>query len=82
MFKNLIAKIKLKKAQKRCPTFKNKSDFQEVKHGEWVKTDDGEYRCTNCNEYICIDCDMHPIDDCDIYHCPLCGAKMDGAKNG
>lgn len=61
-----------------CPMFKNKSDFVEVKHGEWMPID---------IEQISFGC----IDEATIYKCSLCGryedkqepycncgAKMDG----
>jgi hypothetical protein len=63
-----------------CDDFKNKSDFQEVKHGYWKDTDYG----------ICSVCDrrISEIYDADSYMsygildelttCPFCGAKMDG----
>ena len=63
-----------------CCNFKNKEDFVEVKHGEWIDRDESywETRCTcsNCNK------DGITIDGYPVHtdYCPNCGAKMDGDK--
>ena len=59
---------------KRCELFKNKADYVEVKHGEWIE-------CSNeLNKYCSVCKKIHG----DIYYkppfCPNCGAKMDGGK--
>lgn len=58
-----------------CENFKNKSDFQEVKHGEWVINPNRItceiYRCNLCRAILCEKAN----------YCPSCGAKMDGSKN-
>lgn len=63
-----------------CSDFKNKADFQEVKHGEWVEdtvTYNDEFvdiaKCSLCGNGT-------PIQDLTPYCC-RCGAKMDGGKN-
>ena len=60
-----------------CPHFKNKSDFQEVKHGKWDDNIIGF-----CN--VCLECGAI-VDRCSaiknnsgkLNYCPNCGAKMD-----
>ena len=55
---------------KLCKHFKNKADFVEVKHGEWIV--DGEYQvCSVCGE-------EHHWDEYRATYCEDCGAKMDG----
>ena len=64
-----------------CNDFKNKADFQEVKHGEWIKKDhvaEAEFKCSACR-YSYIEAD--PSVECDFNYCPECGAKMDGKEN-
>ena len=62
------------KAEK-CPYFKNKADFVEVKHGEWKECGDlapidARCKCSLCGGY-----------ESNYYtFCHNCGAKMDGAK--
>ena len=67
-----------------CSDFKNKADFAEVKHGEWVASDKHfsyyQYKCGNCG------CDdytqTYRNGQCKLMrYCPNCGAKMDGGKN-
>ena len=67
--------------EKRCNGFKNKADFQEVKHGEWINP-------TPLCEYYhkglfgtCSMCEYTTMDFEEYYYCPICGAKMDGGKN-
>ena len=62
---------------KMCESFKNKADFVEVKHGEWIRptiihgmTIAGLLHCSVCGE---VPCDEGK-------YCPNCGAKMDGVK--
>ena len=67
--------------EKRCKDFKNKADFQEVKHGEWKRFGDNSKTCTcsNCN----ITQTVNVYNDKVMFeYCPYCGAKMDGVKNG
>ena len=76
-----------------CDHFKNKADFVEVKHGEWIENDyrafDGfetvvypneALKCSNCNHNF-----KKKLLWCKNY-CPECGAKMifekEGADNG
>jgi hypothetical protein len=65
-----------------CLKFKNKSDYAEVKHGEWYLIDE----CSNEGVY-CSVCHKKVYK---IYYgnikvmsnyCPHCGAKMRGAKD-
>lgn len=70
-----------------CKRFKNKADFQEVKHGHWVLIDNKVFehgfierkgktwKCTNCGEA------RKTRTNPDMNYCPNCGAKMDGGKN-
>lgn len=49
------------------------AEVKEVKHGIWEHTD-GAAKCTSCKRK------MNPY----VYgyaYCPLCGARMDGARN-
>ena len=54
-----------------CEAFKNKANYEEVKHGRWVyeKTHQGmKYVCSECSE----------IPECfEPNYCPNCGARMD-----
>ena len=61
--------------ENKCEYFKNKADFVEVKHGEWIRptiihgmTIAGLLHCSVCGE---VPCDEGK-------YCPNCGAKMDG----
>ncbi len=52
------------------------ADVAPVVHGQWVPTaanSDELYNCSNCHCFS--DRETH-------FHCPVCGAKMDGEKNG
>ena len=55
---------------KECRHFKNKADFEEVKHGHWI----GQYpkvpKCSVCSA----------IDSMQGNYCRYCGAKMDGER--
>lgn len=60
--------------QHKCKDFKNKSDLQEVKHGEWKDTGIDEldliysgWKCSECGYIYCGD---------KSNYCPNCGAKM------
>jgi hypothetical protein len=73
-----------------CNHFKNKADFVEVKHGEWIENDyrtfDGfetvvypneALKCSNCNHNF-----KKELLWCKNY-CPECGADMrKGENNG
>lgn len=54
-----------------CEHFKNKADYAEVKHGEWItlEAEIGLYSCSLCE---------HKILRAECNYCPKCGAKMDG----
>lgn len=54
-----------------CSDFKNKADYAEVKHGEWItlEAEIGLYSCSLCG---------HNILRAKCNYCPNCGAKMDG----
>lgn len=54
-----------------------KVDVEEVRHGEWIHTDQAEY-WTSKDE--CSECHYHTRDRSDLSffnYCPNCGAKMD-----
>lgn len=57
-----------------CGHFKNKSDFQEVKHGMW---EDEPYMwiCNICGKWLDI-----RQGSADMNYCSHCGARMDGEK--
>lgn len=66
----------------KCRFFKNKSDFQEVKQGEWKKYDENIFECSECGyDWYLTNLASHPHDN-DAFYCPCCGAKMDGGKSG
>lgn len=62
-----------------CDHAKNKSDFVEVKHGEWTLHPDGSGTCSNCNRT------QKSVWDMDKWQkfCGHCGADMrkEGADN-
>lgn len=64
----------------KCRFFKNKADFQEVKHGEWVYNltyyESDECNCSLCGQL------MTTAKGVRMNYCPNCGAKMDGGKSG
>lgn len=64
-----------------CKFFKNKSDFQEVKHGEWNDNIIGFCNvCTECGAIV----DRYSTiknNSGKLNYCPNCGAKMDGGKS-
>lgn len=57
----------LNNMEKCCKSFKNKSDYAEVKHGEWLEGKTLE-KCSLCGKK----------GFSDWHYCPKCGAKMDG----
>lgn len=60
------------RAESGCPHFKNKTDFVEVKHGEWIKKERKYYP-----SYICSVCG-YSTPFADGNYCKKCGAKLDG----
>lgn len=50
-----------------CDYCKNKADYAEVKHGEWIEGKTLE-KCSLCGKK----------GFSDWHYCPACGAKMDG----
>ena len=56
-----------------CEHFKNKADFVEVKHAEWVRVAD-----TYGKEYLCSACKEGIRQYIGQPYCSRCGAKMDG----
>lgn len=62
------------KAEK-CPFFKNKADYAEVKHGKWVAYphNSGIY-CSECRH-------KRRYKDMNDKFCPNCGAIMDEGSN-
>ena len=72
-----------------CMDFIARADVQEIKHGEWIETqeplgwcDVDCAECSVCHESWIMDEDSS-IDDyeCMWHYCPHCGAKMDGGDN-
>ena len=58
----------------KCMHFKNKADFVEVKHGEWLICCDGYYPyCSKCKE--------EPDNGEMTNYCPHCGADMRKGEN-
>lgn len=62
-----------------CHHFKNKADFVEVKHGEWLVDDFKRQNkkfliCSECRAVI--DCNVNYIDENEYDFCPYCGADM------
>lgn len=59
-----------------CVFFKNKADWEEAKHGEWV-----EKPCISNSDYTALHCSEC---DCGVDYkrrfCPNCGARMDGKR--
>ena len=56
--------------------YKNKSDFEEVKHGKWEKV--GVWGDTGSVNYRCTVCKETTYNSNLFVRCPKCGAKMDG----
>lgn len=70
---------------KLCKDFKNKADFVEVKHGEWIemaKDSVGRaFMCSVCGAAEVTETfDKSPLDN-DCNYCYRCGAKMDGKRS-
>lgn len=61
-----------------CKKFKNKYDYAEVKHGEWIEIIKDIGKGRTLTHYKCSLCGVH-INDKSNY-CYHCGAKMDGGK--
>ena len=72
-------KYALQHIEKYCKHFKDRSQFVDLKHAEWVEDEDmyGDpiYRCSVCNERFVLE-EGTPTDNGYSY-CPNCGAKMD-----
>ena len=69
-----------------CYLFKDKANYAEVKHAEWV--DDGFGRgnmiCSGCGQYPVDDEDGNPLSALAWWqpeYCPNCGARMDGRSD-
>lgn len=65
-----------------CEHFIESDNTVEVLHGEWIADRspvEVEFRCSECG-YSYIEADSYQ--SCDYKYCPMCGAKMDGDKNG
>ena len=62
---------------KRCKFFKNKTNFVEIRHGEWIwKELYGEIGLM----LVCSECEESE-GACERFdYCPNCGAKMDGGN--
>ena len=71
--------------ENQCLAFKNKADFVEVKHGEWVKAQFVQRSgFRTVRDYICSICGkVYAIEQpCNLMnYCPYCGAKMDGRRD-
>lgn len=66
-----------------CSSFKNKADFVEVKHGEWLGIAD--FGNGNCIGYCSVCGTTQKAENGSVLklyhrHCYWCGAKMDGRK--
>lgn len=65
-----------------CKKFKNKADYAEVKHGQWLPV---QYTYFGLKRYECSECKddeywrKRYIEHKEKY-CPNCGAKMDGKE--
>ena len=73
-----------------CEHFKNKTDVEEVKHGEWIDKFNGKYAnptyvCSICGERALLEMYRNELDQWRYrqslsIRCPHCGVKMDGGK--
>lgn len=68
---NVITASELRRCIETVPTI----DAVPVVHAEWKINADGYYP-------YCSACKKEPPGRCMTAHCPSCGAKMDGGKNG
>ena len=57
-----------------CESFKDKSQYAEVKHGKWTLNKDGSGTCDQCHF---TQKNVWGYDNWQNY-CGVCGAKMDG----
>ena len=61
--------------------FKNKADFVEVVHGEWIMDDfTHQPHCSVCGRVQPYDTVNGYLDYWDCDYCTICGAKMDGER--
>lgn len=68
-----------------CPHFKNKADYVEVKHGEWLLiVERSDYlEPPSCDTAKCSVCGRKiDVSETGFKYCPHCGAKMDGGNDG
>ena len=67
-----------------CKDFKDKSEYTEVKQGEWIPTEYDGYAdgCPVWDLWECSEChEEHRGDEETLTcYCPHCGAKMDGKE--
>ncbi len=62
-----------------CKDFKDKSEYTEVRQGEWLSNAvSDEYVCSECDGIAPVDCEKE--DFYESNYCPNCGAKMDGKE--
>ena len=69
-----------------CKEYKNKANYAEVKHGEWiyyecVSSYDGAksgFACSCCSGFV--DEEIFDMDEFNKDFCGACGAKMDRKK--
>jgi hypothetical protein len=73
----------LKEDVTKCKHFKNKADFAEVKHGEWLLiVNRSDYlEPPSCDTAKCSVCQKKiDVSETGFKYCPHCGAKMDGGR--
>jgi hypothetical protein len=66
-----------------CRYFKNKADYAEVKHGEWIDkrwTTECDWCDMTHHSITCSVCKEETYGGIKTKYCPDCGAKMDGKK--
>ena len=61
--------------QELCKNFKNKADFVEVKHGEWLNNGTICSNCKQINPTLRLDMENEYVGAW-LEYCPNCGAKM------
>ena len=74
----------LKEDVSKCKHFKNKADFVEVKHGEWLLiVERSDYlEPPSCDTAKCSVCGRKiDVSKTGFKYCPHCGAKMDGGND-